>query len=76
MKVKMLILGGLGIVGAGIWYLFLRDQQFYKTEEGADPVGPIKRDDSYSNHIRQVTHKAKEQLPQTDLQRDLYTKTI
>jgi len=76
MKVKMLILGGLGIVGAGIWYLFLRDQQFYKTEEGVDPVGPIKKDDSYSNHIRQVTHKAKEPLTQTDLQRDLYSKTI
>ena len=76
MKVKLLILGGLGIVGAGIWYLFFRDQQFYKTEEGVDPVGPIKEDHNYSNHIRKVTHKAKEQLPQTDLQRDLYGKTI
>ena len=75
MKVKLLILGGLGIVGAGIWYLFFRDQQFYKAEEGADPVGPIKKDDSYSNHIRQVTHKAKEPLLQTDLRRDLYNKT-
>ena len=70
MKTKLIILSSVAVLSAGIWYLFLRDQKSSKSEEGMDPVGPVKKEDNYSNHIRKVTHKAKEPLTQTDLPPD------
>lgn len=67
MKTKLAIFGCLAIAGAGIWYLFLKDnaKQSWE-EEGHEPVGPIKGHDEIENpehpksHLREVMHAAKE----------------
>jgi hypothetical protein len=59
MKIKLAILGSLAVVGAGIWYLFFRNQVF-ETQSAQDPVGPINRDEHAPIHAWQVMHKSKE----------------
>jgi hypothetical protein len=66
MKTKLAILGGLAILGAGIWYLFFTDKA-YDLESGQDPVGSIGNsenshdmDEPPRDHLRHVMHKSKE----------------
>jgi hypothetical protein len=63
MKTKLLILGSLALTGAGIWYLFFKNRQFSESAD-RDPVGPIQKEESGLEHIRQVFHKAKEITPE------------
>jgi hypothetical protein len=64
MKTKYVILGGLALAGAGIWYLFFKNRHLGESTN-QDPVGPIQKEESGLEHIRQVFHKAKEFTPES-----------
>ena len=67
MKTKLLILGCLAVVSAGIWYLLQKDKDILEWEDEA-PVGPIKDHLIVQElaqepaDIREVMHQAKEQI--------------
>jgi hypothetical protein len=67
MRTKIAVLGCLALVGAGVWYFFIKDkkEQEWKEEE-QEPVGPIQGHvekeifEPANNHLREVMHAAKE----------------
>ncbi len=67
MKTKLLIFGGLAIVGAGIWYLLKKDKDIQEWIDET-PVGPLKdhlviqEQAQESADIRELMHAAKEQI--------------
>jgi hypothetical protein len=65
MKNRLAIFASLTAVGAGIWYLFFRNQSFLPKEE-SDPAGVIHREENGHKHIRQVLHKAKANMTEHD----------
>lgn len=58
MKNTLAIFAGLTVFGAGVWYLFIRNQSFIRKNE-LDPVGHNHRDENGHSRLRQVLHKAK-----------------
>ena len=66
MKTKLVILGSLALTAAGIWYLFFKNIQLNESaDQDQDPVGPLQKEESGLEHIREVFHKAKELTPET-----------
>ncbi len=66
MKRNYAILGGLAVVGVGVWYLFFKNRNIEELAD-QDPVGPINKEENGLDHIRKVFHKAKELAPEIEI---------